>query len=148
MSKDNPHTSNSRQDIRDRRERMLFLMAKGMSQKDISQALDVTRMTVHRDIKAINKDMDREYNNMIRESIPTMFDNCLRSLNELLKETWAFYIREDKTITHWHRLAALRLINDVTDKKFNMISNGPALMEINKLKTKLEELKHGIQLTP
>jgi len=123
-------------------------MAKGMSQKDISIALDVTRQTIHRDLHYINKSMDREYNNMIRESIPTLFDNCLQSLNELLKEAWAFYIRNDTTITHWHRLAALRLINDVSDKKFNMISNGPALMEINKLKTKLEELKHGIQLTP
>ena len=148
MSKDNPRVANSRQDIRDRRERMLHLMAKGLNQKDISQALGVTRMTVHRDLTEINKDTEREYNNMIRESIPTMFDSCLRSMNELLKEAWAFYIRDDKTITHWHRLAAMRLINDVTDKKFNMISNGPALMEINKLKTKLEELKHGIQLTP
>jgi hypothetical protein len=121
-------------------------MAKGLNQLDIARSLNVTRQTVARDLKAINRDSDSEYSKIIRESIPTLFENCILGVNEIIKECWGIYVnRTDTSISNWHRMAALRLALDGTSRKFDMMSAGPALMEINRLKSKLEALKNGIE---
>ena len=124
-------------------------MAQGATKSEIAATLSTTRVTVDRDLRNINNQTNKEYSRMVRESIPTLFDNCLTSLNSVLKNCWILNAEQDnKIVNTWHRIQILRLISETTEKKFNMISNGPALMEVNKLKQRLEELKNGIQLTP
>jgi DNA-binding CsgD family transcriptional regulator len=149
LSDKNPKVANSQDFIKIRRERILALMAQGANKGEIAATLSTTRVTVDRDLRNINNQTNKEYSRMVRESIPTLFDNCLTSLNSVLKNCWRLYAIEDKEkVTTWHKINILRLIAETTEKKFSMISNGPALMEVNRLKQRLEELKNGIQLTP
>jgi DNA-binding CsgD family transcriptional regulator len=149
LSDKNPKVANSQDFIKSRRERILALMAQGATKSEIAATLSTTKVTVDRDLRNINNQTNKEYSRMVRESIPTLFDNCLTSLNSVLKNCWLLHAVDDpQRVTTWHKINILRLIAETTEKKFNMISNGPALMEVNRLKQRLEELKNGIQLTP
>lgn len=161
MSDDNKKTANNRKFIQDRRERVLMLMARGANVRDIARALDTTKNTIFRDLKYINRDMDNQYSKRIREGIPMMYETCLQSINDALKEVWGIHIREvpdpdrpgtgetipDPKVTTWHHIGCMRLIGELTEKRFNIIQAGPSMMEINKLKQKVEQMKQGLQLT-
>jgi hypothetical protein len=136
----------SERDRQERREQVRFLMAKGLNQLDLAQTLKVRRQTIAGDIRWLNKQADSEYSKLIREGITNMFDSCVLGVSEIIKESWRIYVSKDKKWENWHKLQALRLAADCYDKRFSMLQAGPALMEINKLKSKLEAIKNGIEV--
>jgi hypothetical protein len=80
--------------------------------------------------------------------------NCILRAGELTdmtgvrKQCWNIYLREDENITYHHRLNALKIARELTEKKFNMIQNGPAIFELKKLEQRVTELRNGLELTP
>jgi transcriptional regulator len=134
-----PH---SQREIRERREQILLLMSKGLSQQDIARELHTTRQTISRDMRAINNYTNGNLNDLARETLSTMYQSCITGINEVLKECWQIYDRRDDSgLNWWHRLAVLRLAAVINFKKFEMFSSGPALMEIRRLKDRVDTLK-------
>jgi DNA-binding CsgD family transcriptional regulator len=139
-----PH---SQKEIKERREKMLLLMSKGLNHSDIAAKLNTTTQTVYRDMKAINDITNDNLNNLARATLSTMYQNCVTGINEVLKECWRIYnIRreDDSHLTWWHRIAALRLATEINDKKFSMFMNGPAIMEVRRLKDEVTAFTNDI----
>jgi hypothetical protein len=158
--------------IRRRRERIALLLAKGATPRDISEALEISMAVVHRDIRWFNKENDYKMFEMAKQTIPTLYQNCLSAINELIKQCWQFYIRSNERprmergepvrnavgdivmelvpsidrINQRTRLEALRLAGELTDAKFRMIQDGPAVFELQKLERKVNQLRSGIEI--
>ena len=59
------------------------------------------------------------------------------------KECWKIYRNEnnDPEINHYHRMRALNLLRKSNETKFNMFTNVPGFMEIEKLRTAINDIK-------
>ena len=76
---------------RERREQILLLMSKGLSQQDIATELHTTRQTISRDMRAINIYTNDNLINLARETLSKMYQSCITGINEILKECWQIY---------------------------------------------------------
>src|SRR5262245_39157018 len=113
----------SYREIMERREKILFLKAKGKNDTEIANELGVKRLTVNRDMHYINKMTNKGLFDQAKSTIPTLYINCLDGLNEILRKCWGIIDNEDddRRINQWVKLAAMRLAGDTIEKKFNMI---------------------------
>ena len=135
-----PH---SVKDIRERRERILLLMARGYNQRDIAKELGTTRSTIHRDMKVINELTNKGLFDMAKVTFATMYYNCVDGLDAILRECWKIHdnLENNPRIAMWHKIAALRLAAEIYDKKFTMFQNGPATMQLRRLHDRVDELR-------
>lgn len=137
-----------------RREAVEEYLALGMTIREIANSLTprVSTRTVDRDIRAINKKNNKVINEMAKQGLITLFQSCLRSHNKLLTQCWSIYSRDngrfpaDQQVNMNIRMRALELIDRITSNKFNVINNGPAMMEINRLESKVANLERGIDI--
>src|SRR5215211_791746 len=143
LGKPKPHTAKQ---IRERREKVLLLMAKGYNQSDIAKELHTTRNTVMRDLKEINEWTKKGLYDLAKQTLPTMYYSCIIEINEAEKEAWKIYRNPDNDpeINQWHRIAALRVLIDINKSKFKMFQDGPAFMEIKRLEGEMERLKQEV----
>jgi len=143
LGKPKPHTAKQ---IRERREKVLLLMAKGYNQSDIAKELHTTRNTVMRDLKEINEWTKKGLYDLAKQTLPTMYYSCIIGINEAEKEAWKIYRNPDNDpeINQWHRIAALRVLIDINKSKFKMFQDGPAFMEIKRLEGEMERLKQEV----
>jgi hypothetical protein len=141
QGKPKPHTAKQ---IRERREKVLILMSRGHDQSDIARELHTTRRTVLRDVKELNQWTKRGLYDLAKQTLPTMYYNCLIGQNEIAKECWKIYKTDpanDPSINNWHKMAALRLLIDINKSKFQMFQDGPTFMEIGRLQSELGKIK-------
>lgn len=75
-----------------------------------------------------------------------MYMSCLIGINEAEKGAWRIYKNEenDPNINNWVKISALHLLIDINQKKFNMFHGGPVILEIGKLKERVEEFKETL----
>jgi DNA-binding CsgD family transcriptional regulator len=130
----------------ERREKILVLMSRGMNQINIAKELGVARNTIIRDMKHVNEMTKHGLYDLARSTLSTMYFNCLQGMDECLNECWRIYRKEDNDpeTNKWHRIAALRLISVINEKKFNIFSNGPAYMQIDNANTEIGKLKKDL----
>jgi transposase len=136
--------NNNRRAIRERRERILLLLSRGYGQSDIANELGVTRQTINSDMKFINETTKRGLFGLAKETLSTMYQNCIESINEIQRECWKRYHtspEDNPALNEWHKHSALELLRKCSESKFGMFQAAPALMEINKLNTELLKLK-------
>jgi hypothetical protein len=134
---------NTQRQIRERREKIMLLMARGYNQIDIAKELGITRMTINRDMHYINQMTSKGLFGLAKDTFATMYFNCVEGCNEILRECWKIYRNEenDPRITQWHKIAVLRLANEIHNHKFSMFQNGPAIMHLGHLQEEVEKIR-------
>lgn len=149
-----------------RRERVASLLAKGVHPRSISNALETSLKIVNADIRFLNKENEKKMFEMAKQTIPTLYMNCLTNMNELIEQCWNMYVRSNTRqvrnaegdiveepvdprdwITPDTRMKAVKIAGELTDIKFKMIQDGPAVFELKKMEKKLEDLRNGIELS-
>jgi transcriptional antiterminator len=127
LGKPRPH--NAKQ-IRERREKVLILMSKGMNQSDIAKELHTTRRTVLRDLKELNQWTKKGLFTLAKQSMATTLFTSITGQDEIEKGVWNIINEKDeKKVNTWHRLHAYRLLKDVhesnslSDKVVKIVSN-------------------------
>jgi hypothetical protein len=135
--------NNTPKKIRESREKILLLMEKGYNQLDIAKELQITRMTINRDMHYINEMTNKGVFEMAKTSFATMYSNCNDGFNEIQKEYWKIYcnVDNDPNITPVVKLAALKLAAEIHDKEFSMFKDGPTVMDLRRLHEKVDDLK-------
>jgi hypothetical protein len=151
-----PH---SQKEIRERREKILLLLSKGLNQSDIAKELNTTRQTIIRDMKVINTYTNDNLNDLAKATLSTIYYSCIMGLNEFLKECWRIYKIKDinnnghnlnnnnngnKHLSWWHKIALLKLATEINYKKFEILANGLAILELKKLEDRVTALRNGI----
>jgi DeoR/GlpR family transcriptional regulator of sugar metabolism len=145
LGKSNPNPRprpHSYREIRERREKIQLLMSRGMNQAKIASELGVTRMTINRDIHYINE-MSRHGLYGIGKTAATLVYNCIQGLDECLDVCWRIHDNPDNNpeINQWHKIAAVRLAASINEKKFNIVMNGPSVLELATLEKRVNTLK-------
>ena len=131
-------------EIEERRENILNLQSMGYSQYAIIQKLGITRMTMSRDMKAINESTKKNLFGLAKnETLSTFFFNCIQGVNDVQKELWKIFRNEhnDPEITHFIRMKALDLLRKTNETKFEMFTNVPGFMELEKLRNEVKNMK-------
>ena len=112
------------------RENILNLQSMGYSQYAIIKKLGITRMTMSRDMKAINESTKKGLFGLAKnETLSTYFYNCVQGVNDVQKECWKIYRNEDNDpeITHHIQMKALDLLRKTNQTKFEMFTNVPGI---------------------
>lgn len=88
-------------------------MAKGYSQYDIAKELGVTRQTISSDLRWINESTQKGLFGLAKETLSTMYFNCIEGINEVQKECWKIYNNTDNNpeINQWHKMAAVKILS-------------------------------------
>jgi hypothetical protein len=62
---------------------------------------------------------------LAKETLNTMYFDCIEGINQVQREAWKIYKNEDNNpeINQWHRMTALKIIRNCNDSKFNMYSH-------------------------
>jgi DeoR/GlpR family transcriptional regulator of sugar metabolism len=113
-----------------------------MNQINIARELGVTPMTIQRDMHYINE-MSRHGLYDMAKTTATLVYNCIQGLDECLEVCWRIHdnIDNDPEINQWHKIAAVRLAASINEKKFNIVMNGPSILELDKLKDRVNTMK-------
>ena len=130
-------------EVEERRENILNLQSMGYSQYAIIQKLGITRMTMSRDLKTINESTKKGLFGLAKnETLSTYFYNCVQGTNDVQK-LWKIYKNEENNpeITHYLKMKALDLLRKTNETKFNMFTNVPGFMELERLRTEIKYIK-------
>jgi hypothetical protein len=131
-------------EIEERRENILNLQSMGYSQYAIIEKLGITRMTMSRDLKAINESTKKGLFGLAKnETLSTYFYNCVQGINDVQKECWKIYRNDDNNpeINLFHKMKALEILRKSNLTKFDMFTNVPGFMELEKLRNEVKEMK-------
>jgi hypothetical protein len=77
-----------------------------MKRYEIAKELDVGHSTVTRDIKYLTQQSQSYLNDLAKETMPFMYQTSIEGIRDILKQCWAIYQSEDKSINWFHRIAA------------------------------------------
>lgn len=65
------------------------LSVKGYSQPDISKILNIDNSAISRDILYLKQEAKKAIENQIHELLPYEYSNCIKSLDEIITESWS-----------------------------------------------------------
>jgi IS30 family transposase len=103
-----------------RKNQVLDLSSKGLSQADIARTLQVNESTISRDISSLNAQARNNIRKYIDERLPAEYEKCLVGLTSILKEAWITAAKaEDKR----EKLQALALAKECYSMKLELLTN-------------------------
>jgi hypothetical protein len=142
MSRPIPH---NRITIKERRENILMLLTKGMKGYEIAKELGVDASTVSRDIQYLIAQSQNYLNSLAKETLPFMYQTSIEGIKNVLKECWSIYTigsnNNDKDITWFHRMTALKLAKECNEALFKLTAEGPSVMHLKVLEERLEKIE-------
>ena len=128
--------------IKERRENILALLTKGMKGYEIARELGVDASTVSRDIHYLIAQSQNYLNSLAKETLPFMYQTSIEGIRNVLKECWNICtIENNKEITWFHKLAALKLAKECNEVLFKLTAEGPSVMYVKLLEERLERIE-------
>jgi HTH domain len=144
MPKPVPH---NRIQIKERRESILILLTKGKKGYEIAKELRVDASTVSRDIQYLISQSHNYLNTLAKETLPFMYQTSIEGIRNF-KECWNIYTTENnndninnKDITWFHKIAALKLAKECNEALFRLTADGPSVMYVKLLEERLERIE-------
>ena len=116
-------------------------MTRGMRYKDIAKELSVDPGTVTRDIQFLQKRSDDYVNEMVKSTMPFLFEKALGGINEVLGECWRIYNSSDDSLNWFHKLAALKLAKECSEQIYFLTKEGPFIVHLRKIQVEFEKIK-------
>jgi predicted transcriptional regulator len=128
--------------IKKRREDVLVLLTKGIKGYEIAKELGVDASTVSRDIQYLISQSQNYLKSLAKEALPFMYQTSIEGIRNVLKECWNIYTSDDnKEITWFHKLAALKLAKECNEALFKLTAEGPSVMHVKLLEDRLERIE-------
>ena len=142
MSRAVPH---NRIQIRERRKNTLVLPTKWMKGYEIVKELGVDASTVSRDIQYLISQSHNYLNTLAKETLPFMYQTSIEGIRNVLKECWSIYALDnhnnDKDLSRFHKLAALKLAKECNEALFKLTVEGPSVMYVRLLEERLARIE-------
>jgi predicted transcriptional regulator len=133
--------------IKERRENILILLTKGMKGYEIAKEIGVDPSTVSRDIQYLISQSQNYLNSLAKETLPFMYQTSIEGIRNVLKECWSIYTTKsnndinNKDITWFHKLAALKLAKECNEALFKLTAEGPSVMYVRLLEERLARIE-------
>jgi hypothetical protein len=119
------------------------LSVKGFNQADISRMLQISEPTISRDIQYLKRQARESIESHIHERLPYEYSNCIKGLDEIIKESWLIAAKAEKVGNDKEQLSSLSLIKDSYSTKMDLLTNASLLKDsikfIQDAKEKLAE---------
>ena len=103
-----------------RRDKVIMLSSRGLTQSEIARELHVDRSLISRDMTYIRQQAQEHLKTHIQERMPEEYHKVEVSITQVLKKAWEIV---DKTADERIRLQALALIRECDTNRLEMISN-------------------------
>src|SRR6266542_706274 len=110
-----------------RKNQVLDLISKGLSQADIARTLQVNESTISRDISSLNAQAKNNIRKYIDEWLPAEYEKCLVGLTSILKEAW---ITASKAEDKREKLQALSLAKECYSMKLELLTNATVVDDV------------------
>jgi predicted transcriptional regulator len=131
--------------IKERRDNILTLLTKGLKGYEIAKELGVDASTVSRDIQYLIAQSQNYLNSLAKETLPFMYQTSIEGIKNVLKECWSIYMlgsnNNDKDMTWFHKIAALKLAKECNEALFKLTAEGPSVMHLKMLKERLQKIE-------
>ena len=128
--------------IKGRRDDVLVLLTKGMTGSEIAKELNVNASTVSRDIQYLISQSHNYLNDLAKETLPFMYQTSIKGIRNVLKECWNIYtVENNKEITWFHKLAALKLAKECNEVLFKLTADGPSVLYVKLLEERLNRIE-------
>jgi DNA-binding transcriptional regulator LsrR (DeoR family) len=104
-----------------RRNKVLELSSKGYSERDIGSKLQISHITVHRDLVHLKRQAQVNLQHHIHEVVPIEYSRCIFGMKGVLKQTLEIAeTSSDPKI----KLEAMRIANDCYHHIMDLTTNG------------------------
>ena len=71
-----------------------------------------------------------------------MYQTSIKGIRNVLKECWNIYtVENNKEITWFHKLAALKLAKECNEVLFKLTADGPSVMYVKLLEERLNRIE-------
>jgi len=91
--------------------------------------LQVNKSAVSSDLQFLKQQAKDTIENHIHERLPYEYSNCIKGLDEIIKESWLIAAKAEKTGNDKERLSSLALIKDTYSEKMNLLTNASLLKD-------------------
>jgi hypothetical protein len=119
-----------------RRNKVLELSSKGYSERDIGSKLQISHITVHRDLVHLKRQAQENLQRHIHEVVPMEYSRCIFGMKGVLKQTLEIAeTSSDPKI----KLEAMRIANDCYHHIMDLTTNGAIVTDAIKYVTQKQE---------
>jgi transcriptional regulator with XRE-family HTH domain len=125
-------------EILERRQKVLALMAKHLTESEIAQSLGISQATVSRDEQYLRYQSKTFLDDLAKDLFVFEYQQCLEGLDQVGREGWLMF--HDQNIAPKVRITVLAILKDCYESKFRMLSEGPTVVSVKKLGDKVEKL--------
>jgi predicted transcriptional regulator len=109
-----------------RRDKVIMLSSRGLSQSEIARVLHVERSLVSKDMTYIRQQAREHLKTHIQNRMPEEYHKVEVSIKQVLMKAWEIV---DNTTDERIRLQALSLIRECDSSRLEMITNGTVVSE-------------------
>ena len=126
--------------IEERRRRVTSLLAQSKTETEIATETGVHVSTVCRDVKYLKKQCQRFVYDLAKSDLAFCYKQCLDGIEEVKRKCWDMY-NENELNNQRDKLFALKLIKECNEGKFTLLKEGPSIMNLQSLETRLRRLE-------
>jgi hypothetical protein len=121
-----------------RRNKVMSLLAKYISEEEIAKLCGVDQATISRDIKALKLSAAKWVYDLARSDLAYFYKQSIDGINEVTKEAWRIYY---ESISHKTKLQALGEIRECNQSVFNLFNQGPGIMNVKALEDRVNKIE-------
>jgi IS30 family transposase len=125
--------------IKERREKVSFLISRSFTESEIAQQLGVDQSTISRDIKVLKLESQQFVYDLAKSDIAYYYKQSIDGIEEAKKESWKIY--NDDTVPIREKLMALKLVIQSNEAGFKLLSEGPNVLAIKTLEDRLSKME-------
>ncbi len=114
--------------ISERQQRVLELLAKGNTNKEIEQELTISRATLWRDLTEL-KETSHHYVSDLTQYFGFYYYKSFELIRLVVKELWALYKKENNSRV---KVAILSLLKDCRTSNINLLADGPVVLSLQR----------------
>ena len=132
---------NNRFVIMERREKVYSMLSQGLNELEIAKQLKVDQSTICRDVNSIRKQSLHALDSIAKDILPYEFNKCLGSIEQIIKKCWIIVQGNKDQWTNKDKINALKLLKETVRTKFEILCDGPTVLQVQKLEDEVNKLK-------
>jgi predicted transcriptional regulator len=117
-----------------RRGRVLELISKGNTQREIAEMLHVSEATICKDLEYLKEQSKENIRKYVDEKLPNEYEKCLVGLTAILRESWNMAQQQD--VERREKIQALSLAKECYTTKLELLTNSTILADAMKFVTR------------
>ena len=131
--------------IIERREKVFNMLSQGLNEGEIAEHLNVDQSTICRDVNSMRKQSKDALESIAKDILPYEFNKCLGTIEQVIKECWTIVQGSQDEWTNKDKISALKLLKESVRTKFEILCEGPTVLQVQKLQNEVNKLKDNQQ---